>query len=138
MANENGFTDTTDQDGPEPAEEKRAYEAAQSRIEEDAVSCPVSEVTGNRGEEKSRTASGKKNELHGWALNLTTRPKRATSRAIKNLGFCFKGKRGDSVSVLRQGSPGDRATDVFLAITGQRWSGRREQRLKIFIEKVVP
>ena len=64
MSDENGFTDTADQNGPEPAEEKCAHEAAERGIEKDPIGRAVRQESGDSGEEKSGEATGEKNKFH--------------------------------------------------------------------------
>ena len=64
MADENGFADTTDQNGPEPAEEERPDEAAKSCVEEDSVSRAIGQKSGDRSEKESGNTTGEENEFH--------------------------------------------------------------------------
>ena len=77
MPDENGFTDTADQDGPEPAEEECASEAAQRGVEEDSVGRSVGQKSGRGGEHESRKSTGKKNKFHdGYAVDVAEDEKR--------------------------------------------------------------
>jgi hypothetical protein len=113
MPNENGFTDTADQDGPEPAEEKCASEAAERGVEEDSIRRAFGQESGNPGENESGEATGEKNEFHNeHAAERRERTKKFTgekSGKVESMG----------VSVFGERAPRDRATNVFFAIAGE-------------------
>jgi hypothetical protein len=64
VADENGFADTADQYGPEPAEEERTHETAEGCIKEDSVSRAIGQKSGDRSEDKSGNSTGEENEFH--------------------------------------------------------------------------
>jgi hypothetical protein len=99
MTLQDNFSDTADENRPEPTEKQGADETTNGPVKKNSVRLMTSEVTGRPREDQTREPANKENEFH-------------------------KRRKAASVAIFRQGPADNRTRNIFFTVSSERRTGR--------------